>query len=355
METFPRLGAGATDEEGVVVPKWRMNQAIAAAIADEMEADSHVLLLGEDVADAGGVFKTSDGLLERFGPERVRDTPIAEMGFLGLAVGAAACGYRPIVEIMFAEFAGVALDQLATEAAKFRYLSRGAFTAPIVVRMSVGPGLGFGAQHSQTLETWFTNTPGMKVISPSGADSAYGLLRAAIRDDDPVVILEPRILYGEREEVDVESADRHRIGIARVTHPGTDVTLVALGQTVATARAVAAASSFGVEVIDLGSIYPWDVETVTGSVRKTGRLATIEANPYHGGWGADVVAEVTRTSFPILRDPAVRFTCPDVPTPYARALEEAYVPSVPGVTEQLDGWLSSGTVPAPWWKEFVHG
>jgi pyruvate/2-oxoglutarate/acetoin dehydrogenase E1 component len=331
-----------------------MNQAITAAIADEMEADSRVLLLGEDVAEAGGVFKTSDGLLKRFGPERVRDTPIAEMGFLGLAVGAAACGYRPIVEIMFAEFAGVALDQLTTEAAKLRYLSRGAFAAPIVVRMSVGPGLGFGAQHSQTLETWFTNTPGLKVISPSGADSAYGLLRAAVRDDDPVVILEPRILYGEREEVDVD-VGRHRIGVARVTHPGTDVTLVALGQTAATARAVAEASVFGVEVIDLGSIYPWDIETVTASVRKTGRLATIEANPYHGGWGADVVAEVTRTSFPDLRGPAVRFTCPDVPTPYARDLEDAYVPSASRVTDLLDGWVSSGTVPPPWWKELLHG
>jgi len=335
------------------VPKWRMNQAITAAIGDEMAADDRVLLLGEDVGAAGGVFKTSDGLLERFGPDRVRDTPIAEMGFLGLAVGAATCGFRPIVEIMFAEFAGVALDQLATEAAKLRYLSRGAFTAPLVLRMSVGPGLGFGAQHSQTLETWFTNTPGMKVVSPSGADSAYGLLRAAVRDNDPVVILEPRNLYGEREEVDVEAVARHRIGEARVVRTGGDLTLVALGQTVATARAVAEAASVDVEVIDLGTIYPWDVATVTASVRKTGRLATVEANPYQGGWGADIIAELHRTSFADLRGPAVRFTCPDVPTPYARPLEEAYVPAPADVAERIEQWVSTGEVPAPWWQEVL--
>lgn len=336
------------------MPKWRMNQAIAAAIADEMAVDSRVVLIGEDVADAGGVFKTSEGLLERFGPERVRDTPIAEMGFLGLAVGAAACGYRPIVEIMFGEFVGVALDQLSTEAAKLRYLSRGAFTCPLVLRVSVGPGLGFGAQHSQTLETWFANTPGMKVVSPSGADSAYGLIRAAVRDDDPVVVLEPRILYGQREMVDVELADRHVIGRGRLVHAGSDVTLVALGQTVAIAREVAEASAVSVEVIDLGSIYPWDVALVAESVRKTGRLATIEANPYLGGWGADIVAEMSGTSFADLRAPAARFTCPNVPTPYAKFLEEAYVPSAKQTREQLERWVSTGEVPAHWWEDIVH-
>ncbi|MBO0883528.1 MAG: alpha-ketoacid dehydrogenase subunit beta, partial [Mycobacterium sp.] len=179
----------------------RMRQAIATALADEMAADERVVLLGEDVGAAGGVFKTSEGLLERFGPERVRDTPISELGFLGAAVGAAACGLRPVVEIMYAEFVGVALDQLVTEAAKLRYLSRGEYPVPLVVRMSAGPGLGFGAQHSQTLETWFTNTPGLKVVSPAGPAKAYSLLRAAIRDENPVVFIEPRCRYGDRADV----------------------------------------------------------------------------------------------------------------------------------------------------------
>lgn len=336
------------------MPKWRMNQAITAAIADEMDADPKVVLLGEDVAEAGGVFKTSAGLLERFGPTRVRDTPIAEMGFLGLAVGAAAAGYRPVVEIMFGEFAGVALDQLSTEAAKFRYLSQGAFTVPLVLRMSVGPGLGFGAQHSQTLETWFTNTPGISVVSPSGADAAYGLVRAAIRDDDPVVVLEPRILYGEREDVDVDGFMRHQIGQARVLMTGTDVTVVALGQTVTTACAIAAASSVSIEVIDLGSIYPWDRNTINQSVAKTGRLATVEANSYLGGWGADIVAEAYSSSFSSMRAPAARFTCPDVPTPYAADLERAFAPTIDRTRTQIEHLVATDQVPPHWWEEITR-
>jgi acetoin:2,6-dichlorophenolindophenol oxidoreductase subunit beta len=214
------------------MPKMRMRQAIARAIADEMADDPRVVLLGEDVAAAGGVFKTSEGLLDRFGPDRVKDTPIAEMGFLGAAVGAATAGLRPVVEIMFAEFLGVALDQLVTEAANLRYLSRGEYTVPLVVRASAGPGLGFGAQHSQTLESWLIGTPGLKVVSPSGADSAYGLLRAAIRDDDPVVFLEPRVLYGQREDVDTEREELPELGRARVARPGRDVTVVAIDQPV---------------------------------------------------------------------------------------------------------------------------
>ena len=171
-----------------------MNQAIARAIADEMEADESVFLMGEDVAVAEGPFKTSEGLLQRFGPERVRDTPISEMGFLGAALGAALTGLRPVVEVMFIEFLGVALDQLVTEAAMMHYLSAGRYRAPIVVRASVGAGLGFGCQHSQTLERWLVGTPGLKVAVASGARSAYGLTRAAIRDDNPVVVLEPRRL-----------------------------------------------------------------------------------------------------------------------------------------------------------------
>lgn len=327
-----------------------MRQAIAAAIADEMAADDRVLLLGEDVAEAEGVFKTSEGLLERFGPERVRDTPIAEMGFVGLAVGVAAAGYRPIVEIMFGEFMGVALDQLSTQAAKMRYLSRGEFTSPLVVRMSIGPGLGFGAQHSQTLETWFANTPGLKVVEPSGAASAYALLRAAIRDDDPVVFLEPRILYGEREEVDTSRHLDYRIGKSRTVVPGTDVTVVAAGQAVPIALAAAEAASVSAEVIDLGSISPWDANAVVESVERTGRLVVVEANSYSGGWGAEIVAEVGSRCFGKLVAPPHRITCPDVPVPYSATLEARYVPTAESVAEQVEHLVSNGTLPEPWWK-----
>lgn len=317
------------------MPKWRMRQAIGEAIAAEMADDPNVVLLGEDVGAAGGVFKTSEGLLKRFGAARVRDTPIAEMGFTGLAVGAAALGMRPVVEIMFGEFAGVALDQITTEAAKMRYLSRGQYTAPLVVRMSVGPGLGFGAQHSQTLENWFSNSPGLTVLEPSGPESAYWLLRAAIRSPDPVVVLEPRILYGERADVDLAAGAGYAIGAARIARRGTEATVVALGQTVVTALAAVDASGRDIEVIDLGTIVPWDIETVAASVRRTGRLATVEADAYSGSWGSAIVAEIAARCFDDLTAPPRRITCPDSPVPYASRLEREYVPSVERVAAEL--------------------
>lgn len=336
--------------------KWRMRQAIGTALADEMREDPTVVLLGEDVGAAGGVFKTSDGLIEEFGAARVRDTPIAEMGFLGVAVGAACAGFRPVAEIMFVEFAGVALDQISTEAAKLRYLSQGAYQVPMVVRMSAGPGLGFGAQHSQTLETWFANTPGLTVAAASGANSAYGLLRAAIRDDDPVVLIEPRILYGEREEVDLEAAARYQLGVAQVLRGGSDATVVALGQTVPTALSAAAAADVDLEVIDLATVWPWDAETVISSVRKTGRLVTVEANPYQGGWGAHIVAEVVAHAMADLQAPPLRLTCPDVPTPYAGDLERVYVPREDTIRPAVEELVRTGRPSPAWWKEATsHG
>lgn len=331
--------------------KMRMNKAIAAAIADEMRADERVLLLGEDVGAAEGVFKTSEGLLAEFGPSRVRDTPIAEMGFLGLAVGVAATGFRPVAEIMFVEFLGVALDQVVTEAAKLRYLSRGEFGVPLVVRASSGPGLGFGAQHSQTLETWFTSTPGLKVVVASGANSAYGLLRAAIRDDDPVVFLEPRALYGDREEVDTDPSHVPELGRIRTVRSGDQLTVVALGQTVKTALSAVQAAGLDADVIDLSTVLPWDIEGVLASALRTGRLATVEANPYTGGWGTLVAAEIGSRAFGGLRAPITRITPPDVPVPYAKNLEAAYVPGPDYVAEQLTALLTSDRTPSPWWQE----
>ncbi|MFC4948852.1 alpha-ketoacid dehydrogenase subunit beta [Pseudonocardia sp. GCM10023141] len=330
----------------------RMRQAIVAALADEMDADPRVVLLGEDVGAAGGVFKTTEGLFDRFGAQRVRDTPIAEMGFLGAAVGAASAGLRPVVEIMFAEFLGVALDQVVTEAANLRYLSRGEYTAPLVVRCSAGPGLGFGAQHSQTLESWLINTPGLKVVAPSGAQSAYGLLRAAIRDEDPVVFLEPRILYGDREDVDTALA-LPELGRARIVRTGADVTVVALGQTVPTALAAADLGSIDAEVVDLQTISPVDRDTILDSVRRTRRLAIVEANPWTGGWGTGIAADVATELFGELRAPVLRITSPDIPVPYSRALESRYVPDAGYVSSQIAHLIANNRVPTPWWKEIV--
>lgn len=327
----------------------RMNQAIAAGIRDEMRADPTVVVWGEDVAEAGGVFKATVGLHEEFG-DRVRDTPISEMGFLGAAVGAASTGLRPVVEIMFIEFLGVALDQLVTEAAFYRYLSAGEVTVPLVVRGSVGGGIGFGAQHSQTLERWLVGSPGIKVAMPSSSRTAYGLIRSAIRDDDPVVVLEPRALYAERE--DLEPSDEHilPLGKAELRIEGDDVTLITLGNTVRTAVSAARDAEWSADVIDLLSLQPWDRQLVFDSVSKTGRLVVVEESPWSGGWGADIVAAVTEELFGELRAPTVRVTTPDVPVPFAAELEARYLPASDEVTRQVDGLLATGRSIGPWWS-----
>lgn len=332
--------------------RLRMNQAIAKAIGDEMSADPSVVVFGEDVAAAGGVFKTSVGLLEAYGANRVRDTPISEMAICGAAVGAAIAGLRPVVEVMFAEFYGVALDQVTTQAAKLHYLSAGAVRVPVVFRGSCGAGRGFGATHSQTLETWFMATAGLKVVVPSGPAAAYGLLRAAIRDDTPVVFLEPKALYGERGDVDVGEAAVAPLGVATVDRQGDDVTIVALGNTVP--RSLTAAEQLGgisCEVIDLRTIRPWDRDTVLGSVARTRRLVVVEENPLTGGWGNEIAAAVSMELFGELDAPVHRVCCPDVPIPHNRALEERFVPSVDYIAEQIGHLVTTGRRPAHWWEE----
>ena len=330
--------------------KLRMNQAIALALAEEMERDDHVIVLGEDIAEAEGSFKTSEGLLKRFGPNRVRDTPISEMGFMGLSVGAAATGLRPVVEIMFIEFLGVALDQLATEAALMHFLSGRKLTVPLTVRASVGSGLGFGCQHSQTLERWLLGTPGLKVAVASGARSAYGLTKAAVRDDDPVVVLEPRPLYGRREDFEPGEDAVISLGTGELLAQGTDVTIVALGQTVATALAGAEEAGWSADVIDLRTVQPWDRELVRASVAKTGRLVTVEENQFTAGWGSDVVSDVAANCHGDLSAPPLRLTAPDVPVPYGTALEQRYLPSAEYVADQVGLLLKTGTCPRPWWE-----
>lgn len=331
----------------------RFRQAVVTALAEEMRNDSKVIFFGEDVAEAEGPFKTSEGLLNEFGPLRVRDTPISEMGFTGAALGAAIMGMRPIIEIMFMEFLGVALDQLVTEAAKMRYLSNGKISVPMVVRASVGSGLGFGCQHSQTLENWLAATPGLKVVCPSDAQSAYSLLRAAIQDPDPVFVLEPRILYAERGEVDI--AQIATLGKARIDREGSALTIVSLGQMVKISRDAIAASGVDAELIDLATIVPWDRKAVLNSVKKTGRLIVIEESPQSGGWGSEIVALVTGELFSSLKSAPFRITTPDVPVPFNGNLEARYLPTIEDIVRQINHALKYQESPHPWWvNEGVH-
>jgi pyruvate/2-oxoglutarate/acetoin dehydrogenase E1 component len=331
--------------------RLRMNQAVAAALSDAMHEDPSVVVIGEDVALAGGPFKTSDGLLDEFGLTRVRDAPISEMAFLGAGLGAAATGLRPVIEIMFAEFFGVALDQLATEAAKFRYLSGGKLRIPLTVRASAGAGLGFGAQHSQTLETWLYATPGLKLAAASDPQSAYGLLRAAIRDDNPVVLLEPRAMYGQRGEVTRGEEGVIPLGVAEVVRQGSEVTVVALGRMVSVALEASAAASWSGEIIDLRTLIPWDRETVLSSVRKTERLVIVEENPFTGGWGTEIASVVGASLFGRLKAPILRITCPDVPVPFTKRLEQQYVPSPDYVRQQVAELIETARLPEPWWNK----
>lgn len=329
--------------------RMRMREAVRRALHDELSADPDVVLLGEDIAQAGGAFKVTDGLLDAHGPLRVLDTPISEAGFLGAAVGAASTGLRPVVEMMFIEFIGVAFDQLVTEAAKVRYLSRGTIECPLVVRATVGGGLGFGCQHSQILDGWFRGTPGLKVVLPSDAGSAYGLLRAAIRDDDPVVFLEHKALYGERGEVDV--GQPMELGKAAVVRTGSDVTVVAAGLTVGIALKAADALDVSLEVIDLRTLSPWDRTTVLESAAGTGRIVTVEEGPYTGGWGAEIIAQSAIDLYGRLSAPPLRITSPDVPVPFAAALEAHYLPTAELVARQIEQLVSHGTRVSPWWEE----
>ncbi|MEN8112892.1 MAG: transketolase C-terminal domain-containing protein [Actinomycetota bacterium] len=333
--------------------KMRLREAVRRALHDEMAADPSVILLGEDLAAAGGAFKVTEGLLDAYGEKRVKDTPISEEAFLGAAVGAAATGLRPVVEMMFVEFIGVGLDQLTTQAAKLRYLSRGTATAPLVVRATAGAGLGFGCQHSQILDGWFRGVPGLKLVIPSDAQAAYGLLRAAIRDDDPVVFLEHKALYASRSEVVTGEEGVLELGKARTMQTGTDVTVVTSGLTVGIAmKAAGMDESPSMEVIDLQTLAPWDRDAVLESVARTGRIATVEEGPFSAGWGTEIVSEVAVAMHGKLAAPPLRITSPDVPVPYAGALEARYVPTPALVAGQLAEFVSTGeSVPAWWTKE----
>ncbi len=325
-------------------------QAVLRALDDAMTEDPTVIVMGEDIAAAGGPFKVTEGLLAVHGPDRVIDTPISEMAFLGAAVGAAVCGMKPVVEMMFIEFIGVALDELTTQAATMRYLSRGKLTVPMVVRASAGAGQGFGCQHSQMLDHWFRGTPGLKVAVTSNARTTYGLLRSAIEDPDPVVILEPRVLYAEREDYELDKAYRIALGTAEIVKSGTDATIVTCGAMVRVAKAAAEQSSANIEIIDLLTLWPWDRKTVIESVARTGRLVTVEEATAGSGWGSTIVSAVSEDLFGKLKAPPLRITLPDAPVPYTGNLEARYLPSPDYVKEQVEALVATNRVPQPWWR-----
>ena len=303
-------------------------EAVREALREEMRRDERVFILGEDVADAGGVFKVTLGLLAEFGPSRVIDTPLSESVILGAAVGASLMGMRPVAEIMFADFTTVAMDGLVNHAAKIHYLCGGELSAPLVVRMAYGAGPKWGAQHTQSVESWLANIPGLPIVMPSTPADAKGLLKAAIRTPNPVVFLEHKLLYGKKGGVP-ENEYLVPIGKADVKRSGDDVTVVATGMMVDRALAAAktlAGDGVSVEVIDLRSIQPLDEETILGSVEKTGRLVIVHEAPVRGGFGGEVAAVVANKALGFLDAPIQRVGGPWAPIPFGPILVDAYVP-----------------------------
>jgi pyruvate dehydrogenase E1 component beta subunit len=312
-------------------------EAVSRGIAQEMERDERVVLVGEDVAGAGGVFKTTAGLYERFGRRRVVDTPISEQAILGAAMGAAMTGLRPIAEIMFSDFFAVCWDIVVNEIAKMRYMTNGQVTMPLVIKSGNGGSLRMGAQHSQSIENWAMAVPGLKVVTPSTPRDVVGLMAAAVRSDDPVLFFEHKGMYAAKADVpDGEIVDS--LGTAVVRRPGHDATVLALGLMVG--RAVEAAEQLAgegidVEVIDVRSLVPLDTQTLLGSVSRTGRLFTVEENPRLLGWGAEIASLAADECFWDLDMPIRRITTPHIPLPSADSLEDAVLPSVERIVQEV--------------------
>lgn len=319
-----------------------MREAVAAGLAQEMRRDERVFVLGEDV-EPGGVFKATVGLREEFGPTRVRNTPISEQAILGAAMGAAMTGMRPVAEIMFADFLAVAWDYIANEMSKFRYMSDGQGSLPLVVRAANGGGVRLGPQHSQAVENWVMAIPGLKVVAPSTPADQVGLLAAAIRDPDPVVFLESKALYGTHGEVP-DGEVLVPLGAARTARAGRDATVVSIGSMVPRALEAAerlAGLGVDVSVIDLRTLVPLDVTTVLEDVARTGCLFTVEENPRLCGWGAEIASLAAEEVFEHLDGPVVRITTPHVPLPFAEDLEDAALPSVQRIVDTISARLGA--------------
>lgn len=315
----------------------RFIRAVNQALADAMEADQRVFVIGEDIGVAGGSFKATRGLLDRFGPGRVLDAPIAEATIAGVAVGSALSGMRPVAEIMFMDFITLAMDMLVNQAAKARSMFGGQASVPLVVRAPHGGGLNAGPQHSQCLEAWLAHVPGLKVVCPSNPADAYGLLRAAIADPDPVIVVENKALYAMKGDLP-DAPEIPAIGKAATPRPGRDATVVTYGATVAMSLQAAetlAGEGVEVEVLDLRSLQPWDEAAVLESLARTHRLVVAHEAVEAFGVGAEIAARMADVGFDELDAPIVRVGAPFAPVPFARSLERAYRPTADDILAAL--------------------
>jgi pyruvate/2-oxoglutarate/acetoin dehydrogenase E1 component len=317
----------------------RYSQAINQGMADALEADDRVVLIGIDVGAGGGIFTVTRGLHERFGSERVLDTPISEMGYVGAAVGAALTGLRPIVEIMFMDFIGVCLDPIMNQAAKLHYMSSGALEVPIVFRTQTGAGRAAGAQHSQSLEAMLAHIPGLKVVLPATVTDARDLLVAAVEDPDPVVYIENRRLYAMKGELGVDPLP---LGRARVARAGDDVTVITWGQMLRECLTAADAAEPSVEVIDVRSLVPLDYDTILASAARTGRVLIVHEAVRDFGAGAEIAAKLAEELFDVLRVPVRRLGAPPVPMPFSPDLERLLLPGPEAIAEACAALAGEG-------------
>ena len=318
-------------------------EAIIEAMDEEMARDDSVFLLGEDIAEFGGSYKTTVGLLSKYGAERVRNTPISEQGIIGAALGAALVGMRPVAELMYIDFSAVAMDQIVNQVAKVRYMFGGKANTSLVIRTQGGAGRSSAAQHAQSLEAWFVHVPGLKVVMPSSARDAKGLLKAAIRDDDPVFFIEHKLLYLERGAVP-EDEEVIPIGVAEVKKEGKDLTIVATSSMVG--KSLVAAEELekeGVscEVIDPRTLFPLDTETILASVRKTGRLLITHEAVQRCGWGAEIAAMAAKEAFDYLDAPIERVCAKETPVPFSPKLESYVIPDKDDVIAGVRGMLET--------------
>ena len=312
--------------------------ALREALDEELAADPSVVIFGEDVAEAGGVFAVTTGLFEKYGPERVFDTPISELAMTGAAFGAAISGMRPVLEIMFGDFLGLSMDSLINQASKYWFLTGERQSVPLVIRSVVGAGGRFGAIHSQMPISWLTGVPGLKIVAPSTPAAAKGLLRAAIRDENPVLFFEHKRLYSKKGDI---NGDPYEIGVAAIAREGTDITLVSAMKSVDDCLEAAdalAAEGISAEVIDLQTIRPLDGDAVLRSLAKTNRIAVVEEGPRTGGWAGEVLAIVAEHGLGDIDD-AWRITTPDTPIPYSPPLEDAFLPGAQRIADSVRGRL----------------
>ena len=301
-------------------------EAIAQAMREEMKRDATVFLMGEDVGPSGGIFKCCEGLFDEFGPQRVLDTPIAEAGYIGLSVGAAMTGMRPIAELMFGDFALLAMDQIVNQAAKIRYMTGGQCKVPLTIRLSMGAGRSSAAQHSQSLQAIFAHIPGLKVVLPSTPRDAKGLLKSAIRDDNPVLFFEHKFLYRSLSGLVPEEAYRIPIGEARTVSTGQDITIITYGLGVLWAeKVIAQHPEWSIELIDLRTLLPWDEDTVMESVSRTSRALVLHEDTMTGGVGAEISARIHECCWKDLDAPVVRVAGLDTAFPFAENLEEQFL------------------------------